>query len=82
MKKSILSLAVVAVLGLTLNAETLISSGPLEKTFTKMADNLVGLIGRVCTDTFSNAGTSTDCDYPPVEKMNWTIDDYKKSLKR
>ena len=45
--KKVLSLAVVAVLGLsTLNAETVISSGPLEKTFTKMADNLVGLIGK------------------------------------
>ena len=46
MKKSILSLVAVGVLGLTLNAETVISSGPNEKTFTKMADNLVGLIGK------------------------------------
>ena len=47
MKKIILSLVAVAVLVLsTLNAETVISSGPNEKTFTKMADNLVGLIGR------------------------------------
>lgn len=42
----------------------------------------IDAFGRVCTDTFSNAGTSTDCDYPPVEKMNWTIEDYKKALKR
>ena len=41
---SVISLAAVAVLNL--NAETIISSGPNEKTFTKMADNLVGLVGR------------------------------------
>jgi len=46
--KKVLSLAVVALLGLSVvaSAETVISSGPTEKTFTKMADNLVGLIGR------------------------------------
>ena len=47
--KKVLSLATVAVLSLGVicaNAETVISSGPLEKTFTKMADNLVSLIGK------------------------------------
>ena len=46
--KKLVTIAVV-VLGLGLgvaNAETIISSGPDEKTFTKMTDNLVGLIGK------------------------------------
>ena len=42
----------------------------------------IDVFGRVCTDTFSNAGTSTDCDYPPVDKRDWTIEDYKKLLKK
>ena len=44
----VVSLAVVVLLGLSVaaSAETVISSGPDSKSFTKMADNLVGLIGR------------------------------------
>lgn len=46
----VLSLAVVAVLGLSVaQAEVNISSGPLEKSFTRMADNLVGKIGKDAT---------------------------------
>ena len=47
--KKVLSVATVAVLSLgvvSASAESVISSGPNEKTFTKMADNLVGLIGK------------------------------------
>lgn len=44
--KKLLSLALFGILSLGASAETVISSGPLEKTFTKMADNLVGLIGK------------------------------------
>ena len=44
----VLSLAVVAVLGLSViaQAEVVVSSGPLEKSFTKMADNLVIKVGK------------------------------------
>lgn len=42
----------------------------------------IDAFGRVCTDTFSNAGTSTDCDYPPASKSDWSIEDYKKLLKK
>lgn len=42
----------------------------------------IDVFGRVCTDTYSSAGTSTDCDYPPVERMNWTIENYKVLLKK
>lgn len=41
----------------------------------------IDAFGRVCTDTYAVAGTSTDCDYPPVERRDWTIEDYKKLLK-
>ena len=42
----------------------------------------IDAFGRVCTDTYAVAGTSTDCDYPPIERANWTIEDYKKLLKK
>lgn len=42
----------------------------------------IDVFGRVCTDTYAVAGTSTDCDYPPEERANWTIEDYKKQLKK
>lgn len=42
----------------------------------------IDIFGRVCTDTYAVAGTSTDCDYPPQERMSWTIEDYKKLLKK
>lgn len=42
----------------------------------------IDVFGRVCTDTYAVAGTSTDCDYPPIERANWTIEDYKKLLKK
>lgn len=45
-KVSLVAAALVSVIGTSVFAETVISSGPSEKTFTKMADNLVGLIGR------------------------------------
>lgn len=38
--------------------------------------------GRVCTDTFSNAGTGLDCDWPPLERAGWTIEDYRKILRK
>ena len=42
----------------------------------------IDIFGRVCTDTYAVAGTSTDCDYPPEDRKNWTIEDYKKLLKK
>ena len=42
----------------------------------------IDAFGRVCTNTFSNAGTSEDCDYPPIERVNWTIEDYRKLIKK
>ena len=42
----------------------------------------VDVFGRVCTDTYAVAGTSTDCDYPPEDRKNWTIEDYKMLLKK
>ena len=42
----------------------------------------IDVFGRVCTDTYAVAGTSTDCDYPPIERRDWTIEDYKKLLKK
>lgn len=42
----------------------------------------IDVFGRVCTDTYSTVGTSTDCDYPPIERRDWTIEDYKKLLKK
>lgn len=38
--------------------------------------------GRVCTSIYANAGTGFDCDYPPEDKKNWTIEDYRKQLKK
>lgn len=42
----------------------------------------IDAFGRVCANTFSNAGTSEDCDYPPIERAHWTIEDYRKLLKK
>lgn len=42
----------------------------------------IDAFGRVCTDTYAVAGTASDCDYPPVERRDWTIEDYKKLLKK
>lgn len=42
----------------------------------------IDAFGRVCTDTFSNAGTGLDCDWPPLERAHWTIEDYRKLLKK
>ena len=42
----------------------------------------IDAFGRVCTDTYAVAGTSTDCDYPPEDRKNLTIEDYRKQLKR
>ena len=42
----------------------------------------IDAFGRVCTDPYAVAGTSTDCDYPPEDRKNWTIEDYKKLLKK
>ena len=42
----------------------------------------IDAFGRVCTDTYAVAGTSTDCDYPPIDRRDWTIEDYKKLLKK
>ena len=42
----------------------------------------IDAFGRVCTDTYAVAGTSTDCDYPPEDKKDWTIEDYKKLIKK
>lgn len=40
------------------------------------------MFGRICTDTYAVAGTSTDCDYPPEDKKDWVIEDYKKLIKK
>lgn len=42
----------------------------------------IDVFGRVCTDTYSTVGTSTDCDYPPIDRREWTIEDYKKLIKK
>ena len=42
----------------------------------------IDVFGRVCTDTYAVSGTSTDCDYPPEDKKDWTIEDYKKLIKK
>ena len=42
----------------------------------------IDAFGRVCTDTYAVTGTSTDCDYPPEDKKDWTIEDYKKLIKK
>lgn len=42
----------------------------------------IDAFGRVCTSTFANSGMGLDCDYPPVERRDWTIEDYKKLLKK
>ena len=42
----------------------------------------IDVFGRVCTDTYATAGTSTDCDYPPEDRKNWTIEDYKMLLRK
>ena len=42
----------------------------------------IDAFGRVCTNSYANAGTGLDCDYPPVERRDWTIEDYKKLLKK
>ena len=42
----------------------------------------IDIFGRVCTDTYAVAGTFTDCDYPLIERADWTIEDYKKLLKK
>ena len=51
--KKLVSLAVVALLCLSIaNAEMTISSGPLDKSFTKMADNLVNKVGKDSTGAY------------------------------
>ena len=42
----------------------------------------IDVFGRVCTDTYAVAGTSTDCDYLPEDKKDWVIEDYKKLIKK
>ena len=42
----------------------------------------IDAFGRVCTSTYATAGTASDCDYPPIERRDWTIEDYKKLLKK
>ena len=41
----------------------------------------IDAFGRVCTDTFANSGMATSCEYPPEERKNWTIEDYRKLAK-
>lgn len=41
----------------------------------------IDAFGRVCTNSYANAGTGLDCDYPPQERKDWTIEDYRKKLK-
>lgn len=54
--KKLLSLAIATILGLgtisATQAEIVISSGPLEKSFTKMADNLVIKVGKDATGAY------------------------------
>ena len=42
----------------------------------------VDAFGRVCTNSYANAGTGLDCDYPQSDKKDWTIEDYKKALRK
>ena len=41
----------------------------------------IDTFGRVCTDVFANSGMATSCEYPPEERKNWNIEDYKKLLR-
>ena len=41
----------------------------------------IDAFGRVCTTAFANVGTSLDCDYPPIDRKNWSIEEYKKEIK-
>lgn len=41
----------------------------------------IDAFGRVCTGTYANTGTGLDCDYPPQDRREWTIEDYRKKLK-
>ena len=42
----------------------------------------VDAFGRVCTNSYANAGTGLDCDYPQADKKDWAIEDYKKALRK
>lgn len=42
----------------------------------------IDVFGRVCASVYSSDSSGFDCDYPPVERMNWTIEDYRKLLKK
>ena len=42
----------------------------------------IDAFGRVCSSVYANAGTGFDCDYPSPDKKDWTIEDYKKALKK
>ena len=42
----------------------------------------IDVFGRVCGNAFVSAGPAgMDCDFPPAEYKNWTIEDYKKAAK-
>ena len=42
----------------------------------------IDIFGRVCGNTFVSAGPAgMDCDFPPAEYKNWTMEDYKKAAK-
>ena len=42
----------------------------------------IDAFGRVCGNAFVSAGPAgMDCDFPPEEYKNWTIEDYKKAAK-
>lgn len=42
----------------------------------------IDAFGRVCASVYSSDSSGFDCDYPPAERMNWTIEDYRKLLKK
>ena len=42
----------------------------------------IDIFGRVCGNAFVSAGPAgMDCDFPPEEYKNWTMEDYKKAAK-
>ena len=41
----------------------------------------IDAFGKLCTDTFATIGMATSCEYPPEERKNWTIEDYRKLAK-
>ena len=42
----------------------------------------IDTFGRVCTSVYSSDSSGFDCDYPPTERLNWSMEDYKKTIRK